>query len=98
MTKKWVAALCVATLAAGVAACGSDDDKSASGSSGGGTGSAKKDYKMTLIAGVKGDEFYLTMNCGAQEAAKAAGVQLEFQGPDELEPSQQTPMAHGDAE
>src|SRR4051794_4870536 len=95
MTKTWAAALCVATLAAGVAACGSDDDKSSSSSSSGAsTGSAKKKYKMTLIAGVKGDEFYLTMNCGAQEAAKAAGVQLDFQGPDEFDASQQTPIVN----
>src|SRR3954462_5671677 len=95
MTRKWIAALCVATLAAGVAACGSGDDKSSSGSgSGASSSNAKKDYKMTLIAGVKGDEFYLTMNCGAQEAAKAAGVQLDFQGLDELDASQQTPIVN----
>jgi ribose transport system substrate-binding protein len=93
--KKWIAACCVAVLAAGVAACGSDDNvasnsnSNSSSSSGGG-----KKYKMTLIAGVKGDEFYLTMNCGAQEAAKAAGVQLDFQGPDEFDASQQTPIVN----
>jgi ribose transport system substrate-binding protein len=95
MTKTWAVALCVAALAAGVAACGSDDDKSSSSSSSGAsTGSAKKDYKMTLIAGVKGDEFYLTMNCGAQEAAKAAGVSLDFQGPNEFDAAQQTPIVN----
>jgi ribose transport system substrate-binding protein len=95
MTRKWVAALCVATLATGVAACGSDDDSGGSGSgSGASNGSAKKAYKMTLIAGVKGDEFYLTMNCGAQEAAKAAGVTLDFQGPDKFDASLQTPIVN----
>jgi ribose transport system substrate-binding protein len=49
---------------------------------------------MTLIAGVKGDEFYLTMNCGAQAEAKAKGVSLDFQGPDQFDPSQQTPIVN----
>jgi len=94
--KKWIAACCVVALAAGVAACGSDDNvasNSKSSSSSSSSGGGKK-YKMTLIAGVKGDEFYLTMNCGAQEAAKAAGVQLDFQGPDEFDASQQTPIVN----
>ena len=52
--------LCSA-LALVVAACGDDDSGGGGGSSSGG----KKNYKMTLIAGVKGDEFYITMNCGA---------------------------------
>src|SRR4051794_31520602 len=95
MTRTWIAGACIAAMAVGVAACGSDD----SGSSGSGSGSAssgagKKAYKMTLIAGVKGDEFYLTMNCGAQAAAKAAGVTLDFQGPDEFDAAQQTPIVN----
>ena len=57
-----LAVLCAA-LALVVAACGSDDKSSSGGSS---SSSGKKSYKMTLIAGVKGDEFYITMNCGAQ--------------------------------
>jgi ribose transport system substrate-binding protein len=95
--RKWIAAVCVAALAAGVAACGSDDNSSSSGASSGSSSSSSggaKKYKMTLIAGVKGDEFYLTMNCGAQEAAKAAGVSLDFQGPDEFDASQQTPIVN----
>ena len=96
--KKWIAACCVVALAGGVAACGSDDNvannNSNSNSSSSSSSSSGKKYKMTLIAGVKGDEFYLTMNCGAQEAAKAAGVQLDFQGPDEFDASQQTPIVN----
>ena len=93
--KKWIAACCAVALAAGVAACGSDDNvASNSNSNSSSSSSGGKKYKMTLIAGVKGDEFYLTMNCGAQEAAKAAGVQLDFQGPDEFDASQQTPIVN----
>jgi ribose transport system substrate-binding protein len=79
--------LCSA-LALVVAACG-DDEESGGGASGGG-----KDYKMTLIAGVKGDEFYITMNCGAQEKAKELGVTLDFQGPQEFDAAQQTPIVN----
>jgi ribose transport system substrate-binding protein len=85
-------AVCTA-LALGVAACGDDEDEG-----GGGGGSAasgeQKSYNMTLIAGVKGDEFYITMNCGAQEKAKELGVTLDFQGPDEFDAAQQTPIVN----
>ena len=84
-----LAALCTA-LALVVAACGSDD-KSSSGSS---SSSKKKNYKMTLIAGVKGDEFYITMNCGAQAEAKKLGATLDFQGPQEFDAAQQTPIVN----
>jgi ribose transport system substrate-binding protein len=92
--RKWIAVCCSAALAAGVAACGSSDKTANSGSGGTSGGGAKKSYKMTLIAGVKGDEFYLTMNCGAQAAAKAAGVSLDFQGPDKFDASLQTPVVN----
>ena len=75
-----LAVLCSA-LALVVAACGDDEDSGGGGSS----GSGKKSYKMTLIAGVKGDEFYITMDCGAQEKAKELGVTLDFQGPNEVD-------------
>jgi ribose transport system substrate-binding protein len=92
-TSRIWAALCVAAAAVAVAACGSDN--SSSGGGGGGGGGAKKSYKMTLIAGVKGDEFYITMNCGAQAEAKKLGVSLNFQGPDKFDPSLQTPVVNG---
>src|SRR3954447_24122883 len=91
--RTWIAAACAAILALGVAACGSDNSSTSSGSSSGSSSSsAKKNYKMTLIAGVKGDQFYITMNCGAQAKAKELGVTLDFQGPDQFDASQQTPI------
>ena len=65
------------------------------GGGGGSSSSGKKDYKMTLIAGVKGDEFYITMNCGAQAEAKKQGVTLDFQGPDQFDATLQTPIVNG---
>jgi ribose transport system substrate-binding protein len=81
-------AIAVVAVAAG---CGSSKSSSSSsgGSSGGGGG---KHYNMTLVAGVKGDEFYITMNCGAQAEAKKLNVSLTFAGPDMFDPSQQTPV------
>jgi ribose transport system substrate-binding protein len=92
--KTWIAAACAAILALGVAACGSSNNSSTSTSGGAASTTAKKNYKMTLIAGVKGDEFYITMNCGAQAKAKELGVTLDFQGPDKFDPSLQTPVVN----
>ena len=75
-----------------VAACGDDDDDGGGG--GGGGGGEGGGYSMTLIAGVRGDEFYITMNCGAQEEARKQGVELDFQGPDQFDASLQTPIVN----
>jgi ribose transport system substrate-binding protein len=85
-------AIGLAASAIAVAACGSSNKSSSSGSSSGSGGG--KHYKMTLIAGVKGDQFYITMNCGAQAEAKKLGVSLNFQGPDQFSPSLQTPVVN----
>ena len=86
-----VATLLAAALMLGVAACGDDEDEGGGGASG---GAETKDYTLTLLAGVKGDEFYITMNCGAQEEAKKQGVTLDFQGPDQFDASLQTPIVN----
>jgi ribose transport system substrate-binding protein len=83
-------ALAVAVSALGVAACGDDDDDAAGDGGGGG----QEEYELALIAGVKGDEFYITMNCGAQAKAKELGVSVEFQGPDKFDASLQTPIVN----
>jgi ribose transport system substrate-binding protein len=80
-----VLALAAALL---VGACGDDDDD------GGGGGGGGDGYTMTLIAGVRGDEFYITMNCGAQAEARKQGVELDFQGPDQFDASLQTPIVN----
>jgi len=48
--------------------------------------------KITLMVGVKGDPFYVSMECGAREAAAAAGVTLDVQGPDKFDATLQNPM------
>jgi ribose transport system substrate-binding protein len=87
----WALAISLLAIGMGLVACGGDDD----GGGGGGGGGGGKNYKLTLIAGVKGDEFYITMNCGAQAEAKKLGASLDFQGPDQFDASLQTPIVNG---
>ncbi len=47
---------------------------------------------IVLMVGVKGDPFYVSMQCGAQEAATAAGANLTVQGPDKFDATLQNPM------
>jgi ribose transport system substrate-binding protein len=77
-------------IALAAAACGGNDQ----GGGGGGGGTAQKQYKLTLIQGVKGDQFYITMQCGAQQAAQAAGATLDVAAPDEFDASLQTPVVN----
>ena len=44
------------------------------------------------MVGVKGDPFYVSMQCGAQAAATAAGATLNVQGPDKFDATLQNPM------
>ncbi len=84
---RWLLVLTLTLGAALLAACGGDDDSGGGGGGGGGK-------ELTLIAGVKGDEFYITMNCGAQAEAKKLGASLNFQGPNEFSADLQTPIVN----
>lgn len=53
---------------------------------------ADSEYQITLIPGVIGDEFYVSMECGAKAAAEQAGVQLDVQGADTFDPPAQIPV------
>ena len=85
MRRRWLVG--TVALALLLAACGGNDE-------GGGGGGGEQQYKLTLIQGVKGDQFYVTMQCGAQEAATAAGATLEVTAPDEFDASLQTPVVN----
>lgn len=49
----------------------------------------KKDYKITYIQGVAGNPFYMSVTCGAAEAAKRLGVTFDGQGPAQYTPALQ---------
>ena len=95
-TTRLIGASAVAIGALVLAACGSSDTSSsgstsaAGGASSAAGGSAGK--KITLMVGVKGDPFYVSMECGAKEAAAKAGATLDVQGPDKFDATLQNPM------
>jgi ribose transport system substrate-binding protein len=62
----------------------------------GGTSTTPKDgkYSITLIKGVTGDPFYVTMACGAQSAADSLGVKLSVTGGDSWSADVQTPVVN----
>ena len=53
---------------------------------------ANKNYNMQFIQGVQGDEFYITMQCGAEAEAKKLGVSVTTQGPQKFDPTLQKPI------
>jgi ribose transport system substrate-binding protein len=59
---------------------------------GGGGGGDEEALDIVLIQGVAGDEFYITMDCGAQAAAEELGVNYSVQGPNEFDPTEQIPI------
>jgi ribose transport system substrate-binding protein len=49
-------------------------------------------WKITLVQGVQGDEFYISMACGAQQAADELGAELTVQAPEKFDATLQTPL------
>jgi ribose transport system substrate-binding protein len=91
-TSKLLTVAAASALALTLAACGgsSGGTTATPGTSGGAAGSGGKN--ITLMVGVKGDPFYVSMQCGAKQAADAAGATLTVQGPDKFDAILQNPM------
>ena len=53
---------------------------------------ASKEYNIALLQGVVGDQFYITMQCGAQDEAAKLGVKVNTQGPQKSAPTLQKPI------
>jgi ribose transport system substrate-binding protein len=53
---------------------------------------ASKEYNIQLLQGVTGDQFYITMQCGAQAEAAKLGVKVSTQGPQKFDPTLQKPI------
>ena len=56
------------------------------------TDSASGNYKLSFVQGVAGDEFYISMQCGAEAEAKKLGVTINTQGPAKFDPTLQKPI------
>ena len=90
-TSRILTVAAASALALGLAACGgSSGGSTATTSKSGSSGSGGKN--ITLMVGVKGDPFYVSMQCGAKQAADAAGAKLTVQGPDKFDATLQNPM------
>ena len=59
---------------------------------GGAAQAQDEDITITLVPGLTTDAFYITMNRGAQAAAEALGITVDFQGAEEFDPVLQTPV------
>lgn len=53
---------------------------------------AQDDFSIVLVPGLTTDAFYITMNKGAQAAAKALGIKVDFQGAEDFNPTLQVPV------
>jgi ribose transport system substrate-binding protein len=90
-------AVAVAILTTGVAACSSSSSSSSSSassssSSGSSTTSSAAGKSMELVVGTKSDDFYVTMECGAEAEAKKLGVNLTVNGPADFSATEQAPI------
>jgi ABC-type sugar transport system substrate-binding protein len=83
----------VAVLGVGLAACsssGSSSPKSSSSGTAASSGFSKKN--LELVVGTKSDDFYITMECGAEAEAKKLGAKLTVNGPADFSVSEQAPI------
>jgi ribose transport system substrate-binding protein len=78
-------------LSMGLAAC------SSSSSSKGSTSNSAAGKNRELVVGTKSDDFYVTLECGAEAEAKALGVNLTVNGPADFSASEQAPILNADA-
>lgn len=77
-------------LAASLAACSSGNQGGTQPSSGGNAGGGKP--TIAFVQGVIGDNFYISMECGVRDAAKALGAEVTVQGPQKWDPALQQPI------
>jgi ABC-type sugar transport system substrate-binding protein len=84
----------VAVIGLGLAACsssgGSSSPKSSSSGTAASSGFSKKN--LELVVGTKSDDFYITMECGAEAEAKKLGAKLTVNGPADFSVSEQAPI------
>lgn len=74
-----------------VAGCGGQIGENNSGG-GQSSGAAPTNKNLELVVGVKNEPFYISMQCGAEAAAKEAGYTINTQAPDKFDPTLQAPI------
>lgn len=62
------------------------------GDAGDAAGGGEEAYELAFVQGVAGDEFYISMQCGIEAAAEAAGATVKVQGPEKFDPTLQKPI------
>ena len=85
------AAAAVTMVAAGCSSSSSSNSGSASSTSSS-SGTSASGKSLELVVGTKSDDFYVTMECGAEAEAKALGVNLTVTGPADFSASEQAPI------
>jgi ABC-type sugar transport system substrate-binding protein len=92
MSRRTVSALAgvsmLALVAAATTACGSSN----SGGSASSSSSASAKKTLELIVGTKSDNFYVTMECGAEAEAAKLGAKITVTGPADFTVPEQKPL------
>jgi len=76
----------------GLAACSSGSGSSTTSAGASSNAGSAAGKNLELVVGTKSDDFYVTMECGAQAEAKALGVNLTVNGPADFSAPEQTPI------
>jgi ribose transport system substrate-binding protein len=84
-----LAGLCAAAVL--LAACGTGQV----GEDGGESKPDPSNKKLALVPGVQNEPFYISMQCGAEEQAKAMGYTLDTNAPQQFEATLQEPIVTG---
>ncbi len=94
VTKRALTAIGAAMTAATVlAGCGGEVANPPAGNQpSGGAGGSKS---IALVPGVSNEPFYISMQCGAEEEAKANGYTLQTNAPAQFDPTLQEPIVTG---
>lgn len=82
----------IAVVGLGLAACSSSSSASSSATKSSSASSSYAKNNLELVVGTKSDDFYVTMECGAEAEAKALGAHLTVNGPADFSVSEQAPI------
>lgn len=76
----------------GAATEGAADATGTEGDAEGDAAAGGEAWDLAFVQGVRGDEFYISMECGIREAAEEMGANVTVQGPEQFDATLQTPI------